>query len=142
MSIIVGSNETDDWRDMTTITKRLLLLSFLAAIGSVLCAGCSSDDSGDKSNARTVDLEPNDSLVIELAGRDSMTVLEVTDAAHDVQCRASAMGSFVIQIDTIRNSPRYFWVCSVNGEMIDVAADKHMTRTGDVVRWHYRRFGR
>jgi hypothetical protein len=124
---------------MTVRLKRLIPLGLILVLALVLWSGCSSEDSDH--SAKTKDMQPYDSIVIELPGKDSMSVLEVTDAAHDIDARTSAMGSFVIQIDTIRNSPGFFWVCSVNGEMIDVAADKYITRTGDVVRWHYRRFG-
>lgn len=127
---------------MTPHLKRSIPLSLLFIIGLTIWIGCSSDSSDDESSSQRADMKPHDSLVIELPGMDSMTVLQVTDAVYEVDARTSAMGSFVIQIDSIRNSPRFFWVCSVNGEMIDVAADKYMTRTGDVVRWHYRRFGR
>ncbi len=125
---------------MTAHIRWILALKLLLAIGLILWIGCSSDSSEDESSSQIAAMKPHDSLVIELPGMDSMTVLQVTDAVHDVEYRSSAMGSFVVRIDTIRNGPRFFWVCSVNGEMIDVAADRRMTRTGDVVRWHYRRF--
>lgn len=79
-----------------------------------------------------------DSLVIELKGEDSSSVFDILKARHKVKYFSSAMGIFVTAIDSLKNTPRLFWVYSVNDSMAKIACDKYITKTGDKIKWHYR----
>ena len=85
---------------------------------------------------------PGDSLVIELAGVDSTTVLDLLERAHEVEVRGTVTGTFVTSIDSVPARDGYFWVYSVNDSMATVACDKYVTGTGDRVKWHYRNMAR
>ena len=82
-----------------------------------------------------------DSLIISYAGADSMSVLALLEAGHEVVSVSSALGTFVKTIDGIENSQRLFWFYSVNNVMGDIAADQYMTSPEDTIRWHFRFIG-
>jgi hypothetical protein len=67
-----------------------------------------------------------DSVVVELAERDSVSVFDL----------------LVKQIDSAKNSASAFWIYSVNDTMPKVAADRLLTRTDDRVKWHLRKMGK
>lgn len=78
-----------------------------------------------------------DSLILVQFAPDSITVLELLERDHEVQYTSSAMGAFVEMIDSVGGDEAYFWLYSVNGEMGQIAADKHLLYPGDTVKWHY-----
>jgi hypothetical protein len=79
-----------------------------------------------------------DSLVIELAGRDSVSVFDLLLADHEVDHYATAMGAFVRAIDSLENSSTACWIYTVNDSMADIASDRYITTDSDSVKWHYR----
>lgn len=115
----------------------------LSLIISVFCLlilfGCGSKKESEKTDE--IPKETRDSLIIEMAGADSLTVLEQLEARHEIVSVPSAMGTFVKAIDNVENSRHVFWFYSVNDEMADIAADKYITRKGDVIKWHFRYIG-
>ncbi|MBD3332475.1 DUF4430 domain-containing protein [candidate division GN15 bacterium] len=78
-----------------------------------------------------------DSLILVQIAPDSVTVLELLERDHEVQYTSSAMGAFVDMIDSVGGDEAYFWLYSVNSEMGQTAADKHILDPGDTVKWHY-----
>ena len=83
----------------------------------------------------------SDSLVIELTGIDSVTVLDLLLSAHQVDYRTSLNGAFVTGIDSHENGGDCFWIYTVNDTKPSVACDKYYTSDGDRVKWHFRRMG-
>ena len=83
-----------------------------------------------------------DSLVIELAGEDSVSVLELLKRDHAVEYRGTAAGAFVTSIGPTANSAEYFWLFSINDTFPTVACDRCVVSSADRVRWHFRRVGR
>jgi hypothetical protein len=81
-----------------------------------------------------------DSIVIGLVGIDSVSVLDLLEKSYDVKSKSTAMGTFVQAIDSVENSEGVFWMYSVNDSMVQVACDKYITKNGDQVKWHYRKF--
>ncbi len=81
----------------------------------------------------------NDSLVIELIGEDSLSVFEILKMNHEVEYKSSLVGVFVTAIDSVRNSRTAFWVYSVNDSMPQVGCDRYVTKSGDVIKWHFRK---
>ncbi len=81
----------------------------------------------------------SDSLVIEMAGVDSLSVFDILMANHEIDYFSTAAGVFVKEIDSIEGGAKLFWVYSVNDTMAVVAADKYITKGGDRVKWHFRR---
>ena len=112
----------------------VILLILVTLIG----CGKSDQDTAKTNPAATA----NDSIVLEMPGMDSLSVLEILKAVHEVQHSSSAMGTFVQGIDSVRNIGTHFWVYSINGVMANESCDKRLTKTGDIIRWHFRRFGR
>lgn len=113
------------------------------ALALSIC-GCRSsrETSGRVSDtAAQVEAEKRDSLVIDLAGADSTTVLDLLISSHLVDYRSTTAGAFVLAIDSVRNNSAYFWLYSVNDSMPPMACDKYVTRRGDRVRWHFRKVG-
>ena len=80
-----------------------------------------------------------DSLTIELVGRDSVTVLDLLKATHQAKVISTAEGSFVTGIDSLNANSNLFWIYSVNGTSPDVACDRFFTHHGDRVVWHLRK---
>ena len=80
-----------------------------------------------------------DSMIIELTGVDSLTVLELLKNDHRVNFRSSAMGVFITAIDSISNNRDTYWIYSVNDSIPSVACDKYLTHEGDRVKWHFRK---
>ncbi len=105
---------------------------------------CDSDNAGKTSETETgsvgLSADASDSLRIELRGLDSVTVLDLLQAQHEVATKSSAMGVFVTAIDSLESGMDVFWLFSVNDTMPQVGCDQMYTRTGDRVIWHYRKF--
>jgi hypothetical protein len=117
----------------------------IPALLSLLVLACGSQ-SGDgrvrtsDSTARAADVPAvRDSVVIELEGRDSLTVFELLRRARQVEYRSTTMGVFVTAIDSIENGNNAYWIYSVNDSTPSVASDRFVTRGGDTVRWHFRK---
>lgn len=114
---------------------------------ALILAGCRSEDS-----SRSQELDPDqdsallpaahDSLIIEMEGVDSLSVFDVLKAQHQVDYFSTAAGVFVRAIDSIGGDSRTFWVYSVNDSVAQVACDRYITRSGDRIRWHFRRLER
>lgn len=115
------------------VRQVLVIMLFLTGVG------CSSDKPDDKTPPdRTAS---PDSLVIEYAGADSVTVFDLLCADHKVDYQATASGVFVKGIDSIPSGDGYFWIYSVNDSISQVAADRYMTASTDRIKWHFRRAG-
>lgn len=113
----------------------LLTLSLLA-----FSLGCSKKEQAQPNSGRDTTASASaDSLVIDLTGQDSVTVFDLLARSHQVESRSTALGKFVVGIDSVANSSLASWLYSVNDTMPQVAADKLVTRTGDRVTWHFRR---
>ncbi len=80
-----------------------------------------------------------DSLVIELAGFDGKSVLDVTEQNHTVAYTKSAMGAFVKAIDSVENGGGYWWLFVVNDSIAQIACDKYVTADGDKITWYFRK---
>ena len=112
----------------------------LATIFVLLALILSTSCGGDNSNEKAVEDETlRDSLVLTMVATDSITVFDLLDANHAVEFKNSAMGVFVTTIDSMENSPKAYWVYSVNGKMIPMACDRHTIGVGDTLVWHLRR---
>jgi hypothetical protein len=124
-------------RHRNTMTWKL----FLALIGLLAVIGCSQQEKEPAADATTVTDEaaPHDSVVIELAGRDSVSVFELLEESHEVDYKSSAMGPFVTAIDSISQGEGAYWIYMINDTVAPVAADKAVTRDGDRVTWHLRK---
>ena len=115
-----------------------------AVLAVSLVLSCASSD--DKSEQTTPEVlaeqtKSQDSLVIEDIAVDSLTVLELLQAHHQVEFRSSAVGAFVTSINSITSSEDLFWLYSVNSVKGQVACDRFRAGAGDTVRWHFRRVG-
>ena len=125
------------WR---LINHTVIILGLLAILST-----CSSRQQADKQESDTVvqtSGQPEDSLVIELSGMDSLSVLELLQREHDVKYRSTAAGAFVTSVGPATSSAEYFWLFSVNDSFPAVACDRCMISENDRVRWHFRRVGR
>lgn len=131
--------------NLSLLTKRLLPTG-LILLSFALFTGCAESEKSNlpeqtETTAKT-EFEYTDSLIIELAGRDSLTVLDLLEQIHQVEKVNTALGVFVKGIDSLESSSTLFWVYSVNDSMPEIAADKYQTKDGDQVRWHYRKMGK
>lgn len=127
-------------RPFRPIHNAAMFLSIL-----VLLSACSSKRQADRQVSDTTPQtsgQPEDSLVIELLGVDSLSVLELLQREHDVRYRSTAAGAFVTSIGPATNSAEYFWLFSVNDSFPTVACDRCVISGNDRVRWHFRRVGR
>jgi len=109
---------------------------------SLLLLRCTSHDRADDRLSDTTDQATqvfHDSLVIELTGVDSITVLDLLVADHQVDYRNTAAGAFVTAIDGVESAADWFWVYSVNDTSPSMACDRQLTSNGDRVRWHFRK---
>lgn len=109
----------------------------IASVGICLaaCGGTQTDRTNDNADAAS-----SDSLVIELTGVDSTSVLDLLLASHDVDYSTSANGAFVKAIDSVANGDHCFWIYTVNGAPVSTACNKCFTSDGDTVKWHLKKF--
>ena len=70
-------------------------------------------------------------------GEDGQNALDLLKDKADVQAEESSIGSFVTEINGVRNSEDQFWMFYVNGELAPVAADQYETQNGDKIEWRY-----
>jgi len=120
---------------------RNLLLCFVIACLIFTFGGCSDTDTNSKTESMDkTDSTPVDSLVIVLAGQEGKSVFEITEQEHELDYIPSIAGNFIQAIDSIEISSKYGWLFSVNDSMGGVASDKYITKDGDVIKWHYRKF--
>lgn len=124
------------------VTYRFASLMIAMAV-LILAISCGEKEEStevtDNEVAKKVDLaNAADSLILEMVGVDSLSVLDVLSQQHKARHISSLKGAYVLGIDDIGNGDGYFWMYSVNDVMGEVACDKYITKTGDRVRWHYR----
>jgi hypothetical protein len=135
---------------MFRLEKDMLVLRLIYHTAMILgCvsafSACSSQKQADRQTSDTAaqtSEQPEDSLVIELPGVDSLSVLELLQREHDVNSRSTAAGAFVTSIGPATNSAEYFWLFSVNDSFPTVACDRCVISGNDRVTWHFRRVGR
>jgi hypothetical protein len=116
------------------MTRQLFIWTSLVACVLTSC--------GDKGQKDPVDISvPSgvDSMVISLAGRDSVNVLDLLKETHTVRSWGTVMGTYVESIDSFKNGSTVFWIYSVNDSVPQIASDKWVTRNGDRVAWHFRK---
>ncbi|HOP05763.1 MAG TPA: DUF4430 domain-containing protein [candidate division Zixibacteria bacterium] len=126
-------------------TRSLILLAMAALTVTMILAACSSDDQPEPPGG--VDFvylqpdNPRDSVVIEMTGVDSLTVLQLLQKAFKVKNMTSVQGAFVTHIDEVGGPDGYFWIYTVNDEILPTACDRVTPDNGDVIRWYYRHGG-
>ena len=106
-------------------------------VALVSCGGQPEDPSADSGKLES-SVAP-DSVVIALAGEDSVSVLELLQRDHEVAFKSSVMGKFVTAVDSLESGSSVFWVYTVNDSSPAVACDRFLTSNGDTVRWHFRK---
>jgi hypothetical protein len=121
---------------MPFIRKSLATAAIISAL--LLLGGCGAKDTGGKIPAPAADSSA-DSLTIELAGRDGISVLELTLESHTIVSYESALGTFVEAIDSVKADGGYWWLFTVNDSTVNTASDKCITKDGDIVRWHFKK---
>ena len=118
------------------MSSKYLLTAFIF-LGIFMFAQCGTkekDSTGAGKNAAI------DSLVIELNGLNGKSVFDIVAADHKVDFIPSEAGNFVTAIDSVESGYRYGWLYSVNDTMGLVASDRHITKNGDRIKWHFRKF--
>jgi hypothetical protein len=120
-----------------------LIIAMAILVAAISCGEKEdSTEVTDNEVAKKIDLaDAADSLILDMVGVDSLSVLDVLAKQHTARHISSLKGAYVLGIDDIGNGDGYFWMYSVNGVMGEVACDKYITKTGDRVRWHYRMSG-
>ncbi len=128
------------------MTQSFRLFGILFVILLLIIGGCGNKQEAepevDTTAVETEEETFKDSLVLEMVSEDSISVFDILDQKHELEIKKSAMGAFIIAIDSIENSEGIFWIYSVNDKMGQMASDKHMTKPGDVVKWHFRDFNK
>ena len=122
------------------------LLLFISLMVMFLALSCSdgSDVAPPEGGVEFSYLQPtdsNDSVLIQMIGVDTLTVFGLLQKALPEKHMSSVKGVFVTYIDETGGPDEYFWVFTINGEMISEASDHFTPETGDTIRWHYRQGG-
>ncbi len=131
-----------------TTRKRLRVAAAAAGLLVLTLVSCTAQTEQDAQSHQRTDSSRRDaphvqdSLVIELGGRDSLTVLDVLLLEHEADFKRTALGVFVQAIDSVPNARGFFWLYSVNDSTGQVSCDRHVTKDGDVIRWYFRRVER
>jgi len=126
------------WSEL--MLRYLLVCLTLICLFSIL-TGCSNDcKEGQSGSADIVETQTTDSLVIVLKGQEGKSVFEISELEHKIDFISSIAGKFVEAIDSIEINSTYGWMYSVNDTMGQVASDKYITKDGDIIRWHFRKF--
>jgi hypothetical protein len=105
------------------------------------CGGEKQPAEQSETDATKSAVSAADSIVVELDGLDSATVLDLLLANHEVEYQSTMSGAFVIAVDSVANNSDHFWLYSVNDSMGQTACDKYVTVSGDRVKWHFRKIG-
>ena len=113
----------------------LVVLSVVVILALIISGCIRKKRVDDKADAETV---PFDSTFVEIVATDSIDVLTLTVANHELVTKQSAMGAFVLSIDGLESGSDCFWLYSINHEMAQEACDKRKVGEGDTVRWMYR----
>ncbi|MFH1373553.1 MAG: DUF4430 domain-containing protein [bacterium] len=120
-----------------------LLIPVLMILPLAVSCGSNEDGSTTAENESSQDsisgAIASDSVVIELVGIGSTTVFELLKQQHQVDFKSSALGVFVTAIDSVENGSGAYWIYTVNDSTPNVACDKFLTESGDVVKWHFRK---
>lgn len=105
----------------------------------VLSLGCGEPDENSQSESdKSGTAADRDSVTVVMAGQDSVSVFDLLKSSHEVDFKSSAMGIFVLAIDSVRNGSRGYWLFSVNDTFPKVASDRYLTSDSDVIVWHLR----
>ncbi len=120
--------------------SRIILIMLIYALVIVGCTADTDRTAQTKAETAEVSDQPHDSLVIELTGVDSMSVLDLLEAGYPIEKVESVAGTFVKAINSVENNSSFFWLYSVNDSMGQVASDKYITHDSDRVKWHYRQY--
>jgi hypothetical protein len=124
-------------RQFTANLMRIAGLLIMLTAVLVSCGGQQKDTSSDSGKLGLS--AARDSVVIALAGEDSLSVLELLQRDHEVAIKSSVMGRFVTAVDSLESSASVFWVYTVNDSSPAIACDRFFTSDGDTVRWHFRK---
>lgn len=114
-----------------------IFMSMLLLIPIIICCAGKSGPR-EKSGADTT--ASPDSLIISLKGQTGKSVFEITRANHKVDYLDSPAGVFVKAIDSLESGYYYGWIYSVNDTVGQIASDRFVTRGGDIIKWHFRKF--
>ena len=119
-------------------TNLLSLCSLpLIAVLVQFAVSCSSDSKTTK----RVPIDSRDSVVVLLIGEEGRNVLELLQRGNRIEYESSSMGAFVTAINDVRNSTTHFWMYSINDTAVPMASDRMIVRTGDTIRWRFRKQG-
>lgn len=117
--------------------RSLIIVAVVAVAFSLF--GCRGREAGSDAPRLASAGQERDSVVVMLIGVDSMTVFDLLKSLHAIDYQSTAAGVFVKSIDSVYGGSEAYWIYSVNDTLAQVAADKYVTRRGDVIRWHLRK---
>lgn len=129
------------------MTQTIRLFGILFIMVLLIIGGCSKKQEAEP-KVETTAAEPaekdsfKDSLVLKMTSEDSISVFELLDQKHELDIKKTATGTFIIAIDSVKNSDGIFWVYSVNDKMGQMASDNYFTKPGDIIKWHFRNFNK
>ena len=127
------------------MTQTIRLFGILFIMVLLIIGGCSKKQEAEPKVDTTTDLAEDsfkDSLVLKMTSEDSISVFELLDQKHELDIKKTATGTFIIAIDSVKNSDGIFWVYSVNDKMGQMASDNYFTKPGDIIKWHFRNFNK
>ena len=127
------------------MTQTIRLFGILFIVVLLIIGGCSKKQEAEPKVDTTTDLAEDsfkDSLVLKMTSEDSISVFELLDQKHELDIKKTATGTFIIAIDSVKNSDGIFWVYSVNDKMGQMASDNYFTKPGDIIKWHFRNFNK
>ena len=76
--------------------------------------------------------------VITYDGEEGRTVYDLLKSKYQVEASESSFGVMVNSINGLKATSTKFWLYSVNGTQLDVAADQYKTHNTDKVTWEYK----
>lgn len=109
---------------------------------SLLLVGCLGKDprpAGTVADSTAASASKADSVVHSWVATDTSSVLEQLRSRHQIESVESSMGVFVKGIDSVINDQSTYWIYKVNDTMVPLGAGLFHTRTGDTVRWIFRK---
>jgi len=92
-----------------------------------------------KHNATTSSsLVSEQTKTINYDGVEGQSAYELLKSKYPVEASESSFGVMVLSINGLKATSTEFWLYSVNGQQLDVSADKYITHSGDKVTWEYK----
>ena len=125
---------------MKSKKKIIIIIAALIAISAITLIAIRLGNDNNKGIEAPKFVEAPKVKVINYDGVEGKNTLELLQSSHTVEAQESSLGIMVKSIDGLASDANNFWLYTVNGESVNVGADKYITKASDKIRWEFKGF--